>query len=100
MAGKVTVIAHVHAKPGKEEATKLALLALVEPTRVEEGCLNYDLHQYPDERTKFCFYENWTSRELLEKHLASAHVQAFRAQIPELLTAPPDIQIWEIISKL
>jgi quinol monooxygenase YgiN len=98
MATKVSVFAYIHAKPGKEEATKQALLALVAPTRAEEGCLNYDLHQSPADRTKFIFYENWTSRELLEKHLNSAHIAAFRARVPELLTQPPDIQIWEMVS--
>jgi len=98
MAGKVSVFAYVHAKPGKEEATRQALLALVGPTRAEEGCLSYDLHQSTADRTQFIFYENWTSRELLEKHRGSAHIAAFRARVSELLTQPPDIQIWEMVS--
>jgi quinol monooxygenase YgiN len=96
---KVTVVAHVYAQPGKEEQVKHALLALVAPTRREEGCLNYDLHQYPQDRTHFLFYENWTSHELLDRHLASAHVQAFRAQAGDWLAQPPDIQRWEMVSQ-
>jgi len=46
MAGrKVTVFALVQAKPGMEETVKQELLALIGPTRSEEECINYDLHQ-------------------------------------------------------
>jgi quinol monooxygenase YgiN len=100
MNGDISVVAHVRAKKGKEEETKQALLALVAPTRVEEGCINYDLHQFVDDPTLFVFYENWTSRELLERHLASPHVTAFRARMDELLSEPPDIKVFRMVSDL
>jgi quinol monooxygenase YgiN len=37
------------------------------------------------------FYENWTSREALDRHAASAHIQAFGARAPELLEQPARI---------
>jgi quinol monooxygenase YgiN len=49
MQGKVTVIAYHRAKPGKEHALREALLAVCDPTRAEKGCINYDLHDSPDE---------------------------------------------------
>ena len=44
MSTRVTVIAHLEARPGKEEAQREALLALCPPTRAEKGCINYHLH--------------------------------------------------------
>jgi hypothetical protein len=41
----LTVIARMHAKPGKEQELRDALVALVEPTSKEKGYVNYDLHQ-------------------------------------------------------
>ena len=96
MAGrKVTVFALVKAKPGMEETAKQELLALVEPTRSEEGCINYDLHQSLDHAGHFRFYENWTSKELLDRHLQSAHVKQFIAKMDRLLAEPPEITLWE-----
>ena len=98
MAGKkVTVFALVKAKPGMEETAKQELLALVEPTRSEEGCINYDLHQSLDHVGIFRFYENWTSKELLDRHLLSAHVKQFIAKADQLLVEPPEITLWEML---
>jgi quinol monooxygenase YgiN len=94
---KVTVFALVKAKPGLEEAVKKELSALVGPTRTEEGCINYDLHQSLDQKGHFRFYENWTSKELLDRHLQSAHVKRFIAKVNELLAEPPEITLWEMI---
>ena len=95
--GKVTVFALLTAKPGMEETVKQELLALVRPTRTEEGCINYDLHQSLDHKGQFRFYENWTSKELLERHLESAHVKRFIAKAEKLLAEPPEITLWEML---
>jgi quinol monooxygenase YgiN len=98
MAGrKVTVFALLNAKPGMEETVKQELLALVGPTRTEEGCINYDLHQSLDHNGQFRFYENWTSKELLDRHLQSAHVKRFIAKADQLLSEPPEITLWEML---
>ena len=98
MAGrKVTVFALVKAKPGMEVTVKQELSALVGPTRDEQGCINYDLHQSLDHEGHFRFYENWTSKELLDRHLQAAHVKRFIAKANELLAEPPEITLWEMV---
>ena len=92
---KVSVFALVKAKPGKEATVKQELLALVGPTLKEEGCLNYDLHQSLDNQAWFRFYENWTRKELLDKHLDSPHVNRFKTLINQILVEPPEITLWE-----
>lgn len=94
----VTVVATFQAKPGKENELKAALTALVEPTRKEAGCINYDLHQLPEDPKKFLFHENWTSRAHLDTHLQSAHLKALLPRVPELTVASPEIQIWTKIA--
>jgi len=94
MQHTLTVVAHVRAKPGKEDEVRQGLRALLAPTRGEEGCLNYDMHESIETPGQFVFYENWTSRAHLDTHLASAHIQAFFARIPELLAEPPRITFW------
>ena len=81
----LTVIAYMRAAPGKREALRKALEALIQPTSQEDGYVNYDLHQSNEDPDRFFFYENWESGEHLDAHLAAPHLQEFAARIPELL---------------
>lgn len=94
MTAKVTVIAFHRAKPGKEQALRNALLAVCGPTRAEKGCINYDLHVSPDNPGLLVFHENWASKADLDAHLASPHIDAFRAVAGDLLAEPPNITRW------
>lgn len=66
---KLTIVARILAKEEKRELVKTELLKLIDSTRAEEGCINYDLHQDNENKNLFLFYENWTSRELWQKHM-------------------------------
>jgi len=97
MAELFTVVAWMQAKPGKEHDLHAALLALIEPTRKEDGCLKYDLHQHTESPGQFAFYENWTSKQHLDRHLASSHVQTFLTASNAMLSEPPKIETyWRI----
>ncbi|MDT5059756.1 MAG: hypothetical protein QOH63_215 [Acidobacteriota bacterium] len=98
MAGRVTVLARVRAKVGMEEQVKRECLALVAPSRAEQGCLNYDLHQSADDPTLFIFYENWESLEDLERHLESSHSLQFDERTEGMLAEPEEITFLEMIS--
>lgn len=91
---KVTVIAYHRAKPVKEQAMREALLAVCGPTRAEKGCINYDLHVSTDDPGLLVLHENWDSKADLDAHLASPHIDAFRAIAPDLLAEPPNITLW------
>jgi quinol monooxygenase YgiN len=75
----LTIVANIIAKADKVEFVKAELLKLIDITRAEEGCINYDLHQDNDNPAHFVFYENWTSRELLQKHLDNQHLKDYVA---------------------
>ena len=97
MAELLTVVAHMRAKPGKEDALRRAAMGLVEPTRKEDGCVQYDLHVHTHDPGRLVFYENWTSREHLDRHAASAHLRAFGAVSGDLLAEPPSVETyWRI----
>ena len=74
----LTVVAKILAKAEKRELVKSELLNLIATTREEEGCINYDLHQDNENPNLFLFYENWTTRELWQKHSNNTHIQAYR----------------------
>ncbi len=74
---KLTIVAYIEAKKDKVDLVKNELLNLLEITRNEEGCINYNLHQNNDESNKFVFYENWESRELWQKHMNNDHLNEY-----------------------
>lgn len=92
---KVTVVARIKAKPGKEQQVRQELTKLLAPTRAEPGCLNYDLHVALDNEAEFLFHENWSSRDAFDKHLETPHVKALLSRADELLAAPVEITLWK-----
>ena len=93
---QVTVVAEFWAKDGCAGALRDELVAMLKPTRAEEGCINYDLHEIADEDGRFLFYENWTSEELLRKHLGSAHICKYRENTADLI-AEKRVQAWRMV---
>lgn len=93
----VCVVARMKAKEGKESELQEALCALVEPTRQETECMEYLLHRSEDDARLFVFYEQWTSREALDRHLKMPHLAAFLARADELLEGPPEITTLDLL---
>lgn len=76
---KLTIVANIIANPDKIELVKSELLKLIDVTRAEAGCINYDLHQDNANPAHFMFYENWETRELWQTHMANQHLADYMA---------------------
>jgi quinol monooxygenase YgiN len=94
-SSSLTVVARFRAQPGKEQQLRLELRKLLAPTHAEDGCINYDLHESIDDPALFLFHENWTSREALDRHLATPHLTNFLGQVDRLLAEPIDLSFWK-----
>jgi quinol monooxygenase YgiN len=94
---EIVVVGSLKAKPGKEDETRDALVALVAPTHAEDGCILYALNQGVADPTRFAFVERWASQEQLDAHLASDHLAAVVAQADVLLSEPPDIVVYAAV---
>ena len=77
MTKRLTIIAHIEAKEGKLDFLKKQVLALVEPTKKEQGCLRYELNQDCENQKLFIFVEEWETHKLWQKHMGNTHLQAF-----------------------
>lgn len=86
------VVAHIIALPDHINEVKSILLALIEPTRQEVGCLEYELYQNRHDPTDFTFVEKWTDETALNNHLKNHHIQNALSQVEGLLASPPDIR--------
>ena len=74
---KLTIVANIKTKADKIDLVKAELEKLIDITRSEEGCINYDLHQDNENPAHFMFYENWESRELWQAHLGNQNLQDY-----------------------
>jgi quinol monooxygenase YgiN len=95
---QLTILAFFRAKPGQTQALGTALSALVDPTRAETECLNYDLHQSLDDADVWLVHENWRSAAGLEAHMRSPHLQAFLSVAPDLVAGDLDIRRFSMTS--
>lgn len=87
----LTVVAEMTAQAGKEGALRDALLACIEPTRAEAGCVEYFLHESIETPGHFVFYENWVSAEALAEHLQMPYLLKLGSLAPELMLGAPRI---------
>ncbi len=90
----IRVTANIEVQPGKEDELVAAMTAVVGPTRAEEGCLEYELHQSTEVPTRFLMIERWASPEALARHLETPHIKALFARAPEIVAAPVAISSW------
>jgi quinol monooxygenase YgiN len=86
------ILAFFRAKTGSGDALQEVLLALVEPTRTETGCLRYELHRDREDPDRFTFVEEWTDEQALEAHFATEHIQQAGMAFPDLLEGSLEIR--------
>lgn len=75
------IVANIKTKADKIELVKTELLNLIETTRAEEGCIQYDLQQDNENPAHFLFYEIWESRELWQVHMGTKHIAEYAAAV-------------------
>lgn len=92
---QITVVVRLKAKPGCEEAVRNELHNLLRPTRAEHGCLNFDMHENPNEPGLFLFHENWVCEEDLQRHFQTPHITRWIKTAESLLAEPMELTRWE-----
>ena len=93
----MAVVAHLQAKPGKEEELRTVLLGLVAPTRREPGCIKYELHGNEADPAEFSFIEEWTDGAALDAHFETDHIKDAIGKFPDLLAADLDVRRYKLL---
>jgi len=86
---KLIVVARFKIQVGNEKEALSELTKLLEATRKEEGCIQYDLHVLQNSQQEFMFYEVWTGLDALEKHRNTQHILNFRACRDKFFSGSP-----------
>ncbi|GAA4361185.1 putative quinol monooxygenase [Angustibacter luteus] len=95
----IPVVAVIVANPGSEDVVRAALADLVEPTRAEEGCRSYELHESAAAPGTFVTIESWSDASDLDKHLATPHVAAALAAADGHLALAPGIHPLTVVPR-
>ena len=56
---------------------------LIEKTKLEKGCIAYDLYHDVKNKGHFVFIEEWQDRNALDEHVNSEHFQRLVPQIDQ-----------------
>ena len=93
---EIVITAVLKAQPGKEDALRQTLHQVIPPSREEEGCLTYVLHESIDTPGTFVFYEKYKHAEALDDHVNSPHYQAYRKEAESLLASREVFRLHEV----
>jgi quinol monooxygenase YgiN len=80
-----TVVAVATAKAGQEAELKARLEGVAAASWNEEGVLTYAVHDVSDQPAQFMMVEVYASDQAFDDHLATEHVKALLADLPELV---------------
>ncbi len=86
MNNVLRVVATIIAKPGHENTVREALELVVPASRLEAGCLRYDLHLNNAVAGHFVMFEEWSGTEALKLHERSPHFQALVKSVMAITT--------------
>ena len=67
------------AKEGDEAKMKELLIAMVEPSKKEDGCIFYDIFVYENNPRKFMAVESWRDEAALDGHKGTEHYAIYKS---------------------
>ena len=88
----VCVFAKINPKSEFFESSKNELMGMLEATRNETGCLQFDLHISECGRYIF-LYEEWGNKASLENHHLEKHTKSVASKLENWLVAPNEVTI-------
>ncbi len=69
------------AKEGREGHVKSFLSKLMEHSKKESGCIQYDIYQNSEDPQEFLLFTVWHSQEDFERHNQTAEMQEFKHRL-------------------
>jgi quinol monooxygenase YgiN len=92
------IVCELRCETANRERVRQLVLQFVEPARLEEGCLYYDLHQKLDDPNTFFIIDGWANEDALDRHASNPHVAAVMKELGPLLTFGPSITLSSRVS--
>ena len=88
----IIAILRMTVRPEKTEDLLQIVRGILEPTRVQKGCLSYSLCRDVEDENTFVIIERWSTQEDLERFVRSESYRRLLTAM-ELLAEPPEVKI-------
>lgn len=93
----ITIVAKTIVKQGSVEEFKALAEKLINESRKEEGCKEYNLCQDIHDTRILTFIEQWIDEEAINLHNNSKHFTTIFPELEKLLDNPPEVHLYKVI---
>ena len=100
---KIVVFASFYPKINKNDEVKEIILAMVDPTRSEEGNEIYNFYEEKNDDGKnisFHLFEVYKNSAALDFHRNTSHYKNYRSKIVDLLDKPIEVKVLTSIDSI
>ena len=100
---KIVVLASFYPKNEKNNEVKEIILAMVDPTRLEEGNEIYNFYKIKNDDGKnisFHLFEVYKDTAALDFHRNTSHYKNYRSKILDLLDRPIEVKVLTSIDSI
>ena len=100
---KIVVFASFYPKNKKNNEVKDIILAMVDPTRSEEGNETYNFYEVKNDDGKnisFHLFEVYKNSAALDFHRNTSHYKNYRSKIVDLLDRPIEVKVLSSINSI
>jgi len=91
MATKILVTLKMIVQPERRSDLLETMRGMLEPARVERGCLSYCLYEDVEDRNTFILVEEWATQKDIERHISKDNNRRLLA-LMDLLSEQPELQ--------
>lgn len=91
METKILVTLRMTVRPERRKDLLESLRGMLEPARVERGCLSYHLYQDVEDKNTLVLIEEWKSQKDLERHIRTDNQRRLLA-LMDLLIEQPELR--------
>ena len=91
--GRVMIIStlRMNVQPERRSDLLKTMRGMLEPARVERGCLSYRLYEDVEDRNTFFLLEEWKTQNDLERHIRTDNHRRLMA-LMDLLSKQPELR--------
>jgi len=88
---KILATLRMNVRPERRRDLLETMRGMLEPARVERGCLSYRLYADVEDKNIFVLVEEWNTQKDLERHIRTDNQRRILA-LMDLLSEQPDVQ--------
>ena len=93
----ILVVTHVDTVGGPQADAPGLLTRLAEASRMEQGCLRFDVLQHTMRANHFTVIEIWQSQNALDAHAAAPHTKQYRDRLQPISGSPLDERVYKVV---